>query len=366
MSYIGEDSFFSYRDGKCEFVKGCSSLSAAASCLGRKLAVVSKRFTAGCCDYRSVHVLYAICSGIAEAGADVYVCESTDIPSLLFSQPLLAADCALYVNGGDCGNSVSLFNNYSFPFSDTALQKLLDTVPGKHTGKSGRMIPMTSFSSILANNISDSVGGLKDKLPAGISCGNRFVRSLWQEFFSGEDDKLVFQVSDDGLRVNAYSQQHGFLSCEKLKACYAMKLLGKGEKVWLPEDMHYEADIHFVNEKTKRLSYDDIPENVPLQRFLTDPLFMCVKLFSDADGTGSVLRSMPELASSRREITVTNICHIPFGSLYSENSGRISVDRSGRNRIRLTVQSYSTEAAAELCSVWTEKLRRLDVCGRSD
>ncbi|NLT08376.1 MAG: hypothetical protein GXY08_02605, partial [Ruminococcus sp.] len=283
-----------------------------------------------------------------------------------FSQTLLASDCTIYVNDVGSGNSISLFNKYSFPFSDAAMQNLLDAFPVDNVKNNGRMIPMTSFSSILANNISDSVGGLEEKLPASISCGNRLVRSLWLEFFTGDDDKLVFQISDDGRRVNAYSQQHGFLSFDKLRACYAMKLIENGEDVWLPEDMHYGTAAPCGKGGIKRFSYDDIPEYVTRQRFLTDPLFMCVKLCSDMEGTLSVLSRMPELASSRREITVSNIGHIPFGNVFAENSGKVSIARSGRNRICLTVQSYSAEAAAELCCMWTEKLRKLDVCGRSD
>ena len=238
---------------------------------------------------------------------------------------------------------------------------LLDTKPSEVSGRCGKMLPVTSFNSIFANNIADSFN-TQGGLPAGVSCGNSLVRGLWLRFFSGESSDLAFQVSDDGQRVNAYSLKYGFLSHEKLCMCFALKLLNEGKSVYLPENFHHAAD-QLSSTGIIRFQPGNVPEQAARQRFLTDPLFMCAGLASDLKAFGCLIESLPAFGSSRREITVSDTGRMPVGRSFTDRSGTIRVTRSGRNRIALAVQSYSAEAAAELCCLWTEKFRRLDVCG---
>ena len=361
MSYIGEDDHFSYRDGKCELHNKNISPSAAAAFLGRKLALKYRRFCAGCCNYDKVHLLYAVCSGIAESGKDVYVCENTDLPSLLFSRPIMSVDCAVYLHGDSGSLIISLFDRNSLPFSDKALGELLECSDRECSVKYGKMLPVTSFSSILAHNITDSLD-IKGLIPAGVSCGNSVLRSLWLKFFSGSSDELAFQVSDDGQRVNAYSLKYGFISHEKLRMCCILKLLKEKTPVYLPDDFNYSADI-LGSSEIIRFSRDAVPPEAGSRRFLSDPLYMCVSLAKDMKNFFSLIEELPAFASSKREISISNMDRMPIGKTFSDQSGKIFITRSGRNRITLAVQSYSAEAAAELCCLWTEKFRRLDKCG---
>ncbi|MDE6780296.1 MAG: hypothetical protein K2J40_02395 [Ruminococcus sp.] len=361
MGYSGENKLFSFRDGCCEALPNVTIGSAESAEFGKTLARFFRRFSIGCDGFSNMHVLYAMCSGLSECGRDVYVCENTDLPSFRFGLPLLSADCGIFISGDDC-LKISFFNASGFPMSSGVLTDIMNASPDVPAGKCGKITSSTSFRNIYINNLADTFGGTGRSIPAGISCGNRSVRSLWLEFFSGEDDTLVFQISDDGQKVNAYSSQAGFISYEKLILAYSLRLSAKGQAVWLPENFHYAAD--FISTGTplnlKRFSIDSpIPPEASNQRFLADPLYMCIHLAENRDDFIRTVKSLPQLAAAKREITIDSVENIPCGKTILENDGRVIISRSGRNRITLLAQAYSSETAAELCSHWSEKLRRI-------
>lgn len=357
MAYTGENGTFTFRDGYCESLPGKDITSSDAALLGRTVGQLFRRFSAGCQDFRHTHILYSLCSGIAECGKDVYLCENTDLPSLRFSCGGLGADCCIFVSGDDCVR-ISMFGEEGFPVPDRTLKKIMELSPAGKADICGRIMAVTSFSNIYMSNISDSTGAGRKRLPAGVSCGNRAVRELWCHFFTGDDDNFIFQISDNGQRINAYSVEYGFLSYERLTLAYVHKLVSKGETVWLPEDFHYGADtLERIGQNIRRFSPENsIPKEAVRQRFLTDPLFMCVDLLSHSSDMNTALREIPVLAAVRRDIPVDDIDNIPCGRTIFDDSGRVIIRRSGRNRISLTAQAFSQETAAELCSFWTGRL----------
>lgn len=357
MCYIGENNYFSFRDGYCESLPGVSIGTAEAAKLGRVIADLFGRFSVGCDGFAHNHILYAISSGIAESGKDVYVCENTDLPSFKFGYPILSAECGIYVSG-ETALKIYFYGKNGFPINTSVLERIMNGPPALASEKIGKIIAATSFRNIYTGNITDSFENINLPIDAGISCGSRSVRSLWQEFFTGEDDSLVFQISDNGQRVNAYSSTEGFIPYDKLILAYSSKLSQQGQAVWLPDDFHFAADLS--NEKIRRFSPEKgIPESAVSQRFLIDPLFMCAHLASDREKFFETLKEMPEISSVKREISVTINDDIPFNKTIAENGGRIIIKKSGKSRLSLIAQACSAETASEICSDWTEKLRRL-------
>ncbi|MCM1315343.1 MAG: hypothetical protein NC040_09715 [Muribaculaceae bacterium] len=360
MGYSGENKYFSFHDGFCETLPGVTVGSSETAVFGRIISKFFRRFSVGCDGFRNMHILYALCCGLSECGRDVYVCENTDLPSFRFGLSMLSADCGIFISGDGC-LKMSFFGADGFPVLSSVMTEIMNASPANIVEKCGKIMSCTSFREIYINNLADTFSGTGSSIQAGISCGNRSVRSLWLEFFSGEDDNLVFQISDDGQRVNAYSTQAGFISHEKLILSYVMKLSAAGQAVYLPENFHYSADI--LTEKSplkiKRFSSENpVPPEAVKQRFLTDPLYMCIHLADNkADFIRSV-KSLPALASARREIFIENLENIPCGKTITETDGRVIISRSGKNRITLLAQSRTAETAAEICSDWCEKLRQ--------
>ena len=365
MSYLGENRHFSFRDGCCESLSGTVSNSSDAAEFGRTIAGHFKRFAAGCENFNHTHILYAISSGIAECGKDVFMYENTELPSFKFGYPLLSADCGIYISGNG-SIRISLFDESRFPLCDRTLTAIMDDSAGEPAEKFGKISSVSSFRNLYVNNIADALELHGERIGAGISCGNPNVRSLWQNFFTGEDDNLVFQISDDGERVNAYSTEAGFISHEKLALAYAVKIAQSGRTAFLPDDFHYAADYlnNDSNKLIERFSAENkIPQEVIEQRFLFDPLFMCAHLAKNKKLFLHLIKELPQLASAKREVAFSfTDTDILTDRQITENGGRIKLTRSGKNRVTLTAQSFSSETAAELCAVWSEKLRRINKC----
>lgn len=354
MSYIGENKYFSFRDGCCEAVLPVSSVEAAE--LGRTIAPFFRRFSAGTSCFERLPILYAVCCGIAECGKDVYVCENTDIPSFRFGLPLLSADCGIFISSSP-ELKISFFDKSGFQLPESSLKNIVTSLPSAPSEHFGKMKSFTSFNNIYINNIKDSLGRDK-KISAGISCGNKTVRSLWLEFFSGENDKLVFQISDDGHRVNAYSNEIGFISYEKIIFAYCMSIINNGGTIWIPDTMHYIADYIDMCRIRRFNSYTGIPNYAENTRFLCDSLYMCVAI---AENLIETVKKMPEFTSQKREITLSDTERYPIRQTITDKKGRIIVTKSGRNRLSLLVQSISAETASELCSAWSEKFKRHNI-----
>jgi len=361
MAYCGENKYFSFRDGCCESLPDALLTSASASEFGRVLSSFFGRFSVGCDGFGHNHILYAICCGISEGGKDAYVCENTDLPSFLFGFPLISADCGVYVSGNGKNVKISLFDKKRFPFSSKIMNQIMNSELPKPAKHSGKLISAGSFREIYINNIADSLKNTVSAIPAGISCGSRSVRSLWYEFFTGCSDDLVFQISDDGRKVNAYSSDVGFISYEKLLLTFAHTLAEKGEKVYLPEDFHYGADLISADSGIMRFDPDEaIPDEASVQRFLWDSLYMCTHLASDRQSFFKNIKKSPSLASVRREVVVSESQSVPEKRSVTEKNGRILVSRSGKGRVTLTVQAFESEIASELCGIWADRIRKGD------
>ena len=361
MSYFGENKFFSFRDGYCENLPNVTISSAEMVQFGRTISRFFKRFSVGGEESTNTHILYALCCGLSECGKDVYVCENTDLPSFKFGLPLLSTDCGIFISGNNC-IKISFFNANGFTASPATITSIMNALPAPFSEKCGKITSSTSFRNIYINNLSDTLKNKNNLISAGISCGNRSVRLLWQKFFSGENDSLVFQVSDDGQRVNAYSSQVGFVSYEKLTLAYAMKLSSGGRTVYLPDNFNYAVDFAETGNSLNIKQFSSvgrIPQEALQQRFLYDPLYMCIHLAENKEEFIKIINSIPKLATAKREITVDNFENVPCDKIILESKGKIIISRNGRNRLSLTAQAFSSETASELCSLWSDKLRSI-------
>ncbi len=361
MSYCGENKYFSFRDGYCESLPDTLITSAAVSEFGRALSRFFGRFSVGCDSFGHNHILYAICCGISEGGKDAYVCENTDLPSFLFGFPLISADCGIYVSGNGNNVKISLFDGKRFPLGSQIITEIMNSDIPVSAKRTGKIISAGSFREIYINNIMCSLKNTVSPIPAAISCGSRSVRSLWHEFFSGSNDELVFQISEDGRKVNAYSSELGFISNEKLLLTFAYTLASSGETVYLPEDFHYGADIISGNSNIIRFDPDkDIPDEAAKQRFLWDPLYMCTHLAEDRQSFSKKIKALPSLSSVKREVIISFAENVPEKRSIEEKNGRILISRSGKSRVTLTVQAFTSETASELCGYWTDRIRKGD------
>ena len=366
MAYIGENAHFSFRSGLCEALPRASVGSAEVAALGRTLTRFFGRFCVGCEDYKRLSTLYALCSGISECGGEVCICESTDMPSFRFGLPLVSADCGIFVSGGS-SLKIAFFDSRGFELPQIRLAEIMRAEAPEPAESSGRISAMTSFAGIYVNNLRDSLN-LTEPLPAGISCGSRAVRALWRELFTGEDDELVLQLSDNGSRVNAYSTKFGFISADKLTLAYCIMAARAGDTVLLPDDFHYAAELTGSLPEGAILRYpaeNGVPDVSGQSRFLRDPLYMCADLLRDREAFFALMSELPQISGARREIAFDGAESYSKPKRLQTSRGRVIITRSGRNMLSVLAQALSAETSAELCAEWCEKLRKADKCRRA-
>lgn len=363
MGYLGENSNFSFRDGFCEPLAGKAVTTSDMADFGRSVSGLFSRFSLSCEDEKYIHLMYALCSGIAECGKDVYISKSTDLPSFRHSLHITGSECGIYI----CGTApkLSFFSKSGLQFSDEELERIICAKTVLPKQNCGQIIAMNSLRSLYIGSIRDEIKQSRLPVSAGISCGSRTVRNLWHEFFTGEDDTLVFQVSDDGSRTNAYITDFGFISYEKLVTASILSHFPNGGTVWLPDSFHYAAEAVLSQNNIAVKHYNPnhkIPIEAAEQRFINDTLFMCVNLARERKELFDMLKKLPDFASAKREV-ILNLCTtLPFSKTVFEQNGRLHISKSGKERVTLTAQAYSSETAAELCGLWSEKLKKLSSC----
>lgn len=343
MGYSGENQYFRFSDGCCESLPDCEISSAEAASAGNRFAANFKRLSIGCDSFSHIHQVYALCSGISEAGKDAYIWENTDLPSFLFGFPILSSDCGIFVSGNGCLR-LKIFNAEGTLLDSEKVAGIMNTKTKAKSDKCGKIISAASFRDIYICNLRQAVEN-SSALNASVSCGSSSVRSLWNEFFSGDCDDLVFQISSDGMAVNAYSTKFGHIPMEKLQAAYAAVF---SENALLPD----KARVYDISSADKSSMISELP----MPRFLKDPLYMCIRLVSERDRFFDALKALPEVTSIKRDIIVSFDDALPFRKTLRSGKSSVFLDRSGRNRISLLVQSLSAETASELTAFWTERL----------
>lgn len=363
MRYLGENELFSYRGNICEPVSGAGFLAADAVRAGRSAASLFKRAAVGFSDEIHRHIFMAFSSGASESGAEVLMCGNTNISSFRYGIPVINADCGIYISGSSVPH-FTFFGRDGFPLSRDLMKKIME-LPLPDSTACGELVSVSALENIYSSFIRNAAD--TDSLPinAGISCGNRMIRSLWRSFFSDSDDSLIFQISDDCSRVNAYITEAGFVSYDRLIMAYSIMLWKNGETVYLPEDFHYIADNTASDKGYSLVRFspeEGYPAEAVRQRFLGDPLYMCVRLAESREQFFSLLKEVPEFTSARRNVSSGLSCDGGTDRVFSEPDGLVRISQSGKGLLSLTVQSCDSETAAELCSVWSEKLRRMSLC----
>ena len=355
MDYSGENRYFRFTDGCCEAISPQGVTVSAAVSLGSRLAAGFRRFSVACDGFTHIHHLYALCSGISAAGRDVYVYENSDLPSFRFGFPLLSSDCGLFIS--ESGTlRISVFGADRLRVSADIIAELMKADEAPPALKNGKIIPAGSFRELYIANIREKLGKCHE-LNAGVSCGSRSVRTLWEEIFTQNDGRLVFQVSADGQSVNAYSQENGFIPSDKLILAYAA-IMSDENGLPVPEGFHFQADE--AGMRIKRSGRGEL-SGMPSEkiRHLYDPLYMCAVLASDRGRFENVVRTLPQLGSSRREIPMRFRNKQSFRQTVVLPDGVIRLIRSGPERISLIAQARSAETASELCSEWCGRLAKI-------
>lgn len=358
--FLFESQCLIFSSGKCKQIGSINSF-AAAECLGRLLSNVFSFVAVGCENFRNTSAVRSISSALSAKGKNAVVFENTDPASFRFAVSVFGCGCGVFVNNS-APLRTEIYSGNGFPLGQKDIRMMLSDMPANNNKYRGKVASSTSFRDIYISSILHNPSISPLPLPYNVSCGDRSVRELWSSFFAGEPCADVFQVSDSGTKVNMYSLTSGYVSFDRLRIAFALDIAESDGTVWLPDDVHFSAESVIGHDRIKRFSLNDtIPENAVKQRFLSDPLFMCVKLASDADRFRKLLDSVPDCGQVCRQIFVSEPELIKNDSFRTSN-GKIIIKRTAIDRVSVLAQAASMEAASELCDIWTSKLERSFNC----
>lgn len=360
MSYYGENSRFVFANSFCEPISGKNFSVEDSVAFGKALSREFKKIAVSFDNQSSVSQAMAMCAGISDSGCTAFLCPDTNMSALKYSLNLIDADCGVFISEHS-SPKFNLVRKNGFSLSKKSMTNLLcEDNSGTNTA-SGEIINVSSMNSLYIQNLKSFFNSAKLPANVGISCGNCQIRSLWKNFFAGKDDGFVFHVSDDGQTVNGFDMKNGFISYERLILAYCLMFADKSREIYLPEWFHFSAekiaDSYGISIKRFNTDAEIIPENAAKQRFLIDPLFMCLNLSQNPDKLSHILSEIPKFAVIKRDIPLPEKESSLIGSSFSEKNSRISIQRNGKNTLALIIQSHDAETAAEIAENWKMKLK---------
>lgn len=360
MSYYGENSRFVLSDSFCEPLSGKNFSAEDSVAFGKALSHEFKKIAVSFDSQTSVFQTLAMCAGISESGCTAFICPDTNMSALKYCLNLIDADCGVFISEHS-SPKFKLIRKNGFSFSKNSMENLICEKNSCINVSPGEIITVSSMNQLYIQNLK-SIFSL-EKLPvnAGISCGNSQIRLLWKNFFAGNEESFVFHVSDDGQSVNGFDIKNGFISYERLILAYCLIFADKSNEIYLPDWFHFSAekiaDSYGIYIKRFNAYSEIIPENAAKQRFLIDPLFMCLKLSQNMDKLSHVLSEIPKFVVIKRDIPLPEKESSLIGSSFSEKNSRISIQRNGKNTLALVIQSHDAETAAEIAEDWNMKLK---------
>lgn len=349
MSYYGEKGRFSFRDNFCEETD--MILMNELADFGELVGSLFKRIAIGTDSDLKMPEISVFSGGAAKGGADIFIIKEP-LPVFKYGISLSECECGIYL----CGEEklkIFFFDKYGINMSENIMSKIYNY--NRDTEKifcnSGRIINLDYINQLYINSLRDIIND-KFNGDAVISCGNRKLSDIWRTFFSSEKGDVIFQLSEDGSRVNCYSTNAGFISYERLILAYALMMWENGKKVILPKGFHYAAeeiaeDINAVFEYSDESNQSEIYR----QRFTLDSLYLCISLMNSGKSISEIIKKIPKFYTARRELVTDFSFHDEERTIFVPEA-RIKLSRSGKNRLTLTVQSMNMETSAELCGKW--------------
>lgn len=352
MYINAENCGFIYYDGVLEIGEKKNSMECFYK-LGRYLSEKFYKVYIGMPKCANISLLYSLAGGLSESGCEIFVCESTDPASFRFSIPVIAPECAIYIDRRD---RLQFHNKSGIPCNEIML--ISNDSSGTKLKKNASIHHVCTFEDIYISNLINVTSLYGRKLKCTISCGNHDVKKLWEEFFEDDDGEDVIQVSENGTKANIYTLSYGCITHERLILAYIALYCRNGKTVFLPDSFHYSAELIENVNIIRYNSSDVLPDYASNQRFIKDPLYLCIRLMKDRSAFNKILSSLPEAYSLKRQLS-TDIPFTPDKAVFEYPHGRILTSSAKGSLMELVVQSESAETSAEICEDFISRIRNI-------
>lgn len=211
-------------------------------------------------------------------------------------------------------------------------------------------------------------------------CGGIFSR------ISEKNGKpIVFHIGADGTGTSAYTEETGYVFEEKLTLICCARRFEQGQDIALPYDFPQAADRLAERYGRKVLRYSGCPSDkgdsearrlAVKTPFVRDGAALALSVLEALESRGMTLAQavaeLPEMALATRFVAVdrhpVQLLRKICAEEQASGDGIVVSDKRGRVMIRpvktekgvlMRVESFSMEAASELCDFYQDRLREL-------
>lgn len=366
-----------------------------AAVLGSSLASLGGKIGIGWKDNpASKSLALAIAAGVTAAGAEAWLFGSCTAPALAYcaAKSRLSAGCR-----ADAGVTakISLCSGDGLPLSRSE-EKIVEG--GLNRGEYrragfmhfGQLRDTEAIVGLYKNMLEEcapkSLSGVKAVLNTSGGTVSDMCGDIIKRISDKNGEPIVFHIGSDGKGASAYTEETGYVFEERLILICCTERFSRGMDVALPYDFPRAADRLAERYGRTVLRYSGCPSDssdrdarrlAAETPFVRDGAALALTTLKVLESRGITLAEavgeLPEMALATRFVAVDKHPVKLLRQICTEEQasgdGIVVNDKRGRVMIRpvktekgvmMKVESFSMEAAAELCDFYQDKLKQLE------
>ena len=332
-------------------------------------------------DSGSLSAAMGLISGILSAGTDVYDAGECTAPEVYKTSRICGCDVCIYIRQ-DPLIKADIRGNGGLPLLEGENKRIGDTLGSEEmfiARSEGKLTDISGVREVYRQETEERLIGSRRYSVAFCRSGQGGKRTA---SYSGDKEEVTVSLSADGTKASLYTKSGGFISMDELIMIKCLEQFEKGENAALPFCFPCIADSFAKEHGCKILRYYTAHGNgsdekarklAAKQRFTLDGAYLAAEVLSYSDRVNEgldVLRGrIPDHYTAKRfvelkEDKTKNIMRrfkgrfTPDGAVFEKNSSRVVMQPSSSGKgVWLRAESFSMEAAAELCAGVEEKLR---------
>ena len=332
-------------------------------------------------DSGSLSSAMGLVSGILSAGTDVYDAGECTAPEVYKASRVCGCDACIYVRQ-DPLIKADIRSGGGLPLLEGENKRISDSLNSEEmfiARSEGELTDISGIRQVYRRETEERLTGLDRYSVTFCRSGQGGRRSA---DYSGGKEEVTVALSADGTKASMYTKSVGFISMDELIMIKCLELFGKGQDAALPFCFPCIADSFAKEHGRKILRYYTAHGNgsdekarklAAKQRFTLDGAYLAAEVLSYSEKAGEGLdllrKRIPDHYTAKRfvelkEDRTKNIMHkfrgrfTPDGAVFEKNTSRVVLQPSASGKgVWLRAESFSMEAAAELCAGAEEKLR---------
>lgn len=363
-------------------------IGSAAAVLGQKIGV---SFRDGIRDGTAAECLaLAMCTGIAAAGGEAWFFGAASEPALCHCSEKAELSACCYIDSG-VTTKIHIFSGNGLPLSRREEKLVEQGLCGNFRTASfngfGKIKDVSAMTAIHGNALEKAAPHKLTKFRAVLNTSGKNVSEACEKILGKINRKdgspIVFHIGSNGRGVSAYTDETGYVFEEKLIMICCKNLFEQGQNVAVPHNFPTVVEKLAEEHGKKVLRYSLCPSDnsdfsarkLALETsFVRDGAMLMFTVLSVLESRGLTLAEaaaeLPESAVCTRFVPISKHPLKLFGK---EENKRISGDGitlasdKGQVHIRpvktekgimMQAESYSMEAASELCDFYQDIVMR--------